>query len=177
MGFRQYSPLGFEITPEIREEVQADPLRMPTSLQTATLKDQLIEDLGAPASGPRHQALVQLAGWDPDPDVATALRPILASDDVFASSQAAMGLGRQGDITDLPAVLDLVRRLSPADGASAETMVLPLRAALALAALAGPDIVEGVRSRARTWRGDRPVRRQSWESSLDQELDDLLEPG
>ncbi len=176
MGFRQYSPLGFEITPEIQQEVQADLLRMPTSLQTPERRTQLIADLGAPGSGPRHQALVQLAGWDPDPAVAGALRPILASDDVFAASQAAAGLGRQGDITDLPAVLDLVRRLSPADGASAETMVMPLRAALKLAAPAGPDIVEGVKSRARTWRGARPVRRQSWEHELDRELDDLLEP-
>ena len=177
MGFRQYSPLGFEVTPELEDEAMADPLRMPTSLQTSDRKAQLIEDLGAQTSGERHRALVQLAGWDPDPEVAVALRPLLVSDDVFAASQAAAGLGRQGDITDLPAVLDLVRRLSPADGASTETMVIPLRAALDLAALAGPDIVKGVRSRARTWRGARPVRRQSWENELDRELDELLEPG
>jgi len=99
---------------------------------------------------------------------------VLASEDVFEAGQAAGGLARQGDITDLPAVLDLVHRMSPADGGSAEAMLLPLRAALALATPAGPMVVDGVRARARTWRGAPPVRRQAWEREFDRELEELL---
>ena len=125
--------------------------------------------------GDRHEAITRLAGWDPDPAVATALRPLLASDDVFEASRAASGLARQRDITDLPALLDLVYRLSPADGGTAGSMLEPLRATLDLAVLAGPEIVEGVRSRARTWRAAGSAARRSWERDQDRELDVLLE--
>jgi hypothetical protein len=170
------SPLGFEITPDLQAEVAADPGRMPSSLQTPERKDDLLEALAAAKVGDRHLALGQLAGWDPDPEVAEALRPLLWSDDVFEAGQAASGLARQGDITDLPGVLDLTYRLSPADGGTAESMIVPLRAALELAALANPDVVEGVKARARQWRGTKRARRQSWEHELDAELDALLAP-
>ena len=173
-GFHQVSPLGYEITPEVEAEFQADPLRMPSILQTPERRRQLIADMTSTLPGARHTALGQLAGWDPDPEVATALRAVLASEDVFEAGQAAGGLARQGDITDLPGVLGLVHRMSPADGGSAEAMLLPLRAALELAALAGPMAVDGVRARARTWRGGSQARRQSWEREFDRELDELL---
>lgn len=176
-GFHTISELGFEITPDLADEVAADPGRMPSRLQTLELRDELIAILAGTMTPDRHQALIQLAGWDPDPDVASALRPVLASDDVFAASRAASGLARQADVTDLPAVMNLLHRLSPADGASQATMVEPLRAALALAALAGPEIVEGVRVRAREWRAAGPTRRPAWERELDAELDALLEDG
>jgi hypothetical protein len=173
-GYRVMSPLGFEITPEIEAEALADPARMPTSLQTPERRAAMIADLASSLVGERHKALAQLAAWDPDEVVAAALRPLLESDDLFEASQAAGGLARQRDVTDLPAVLRLLHSLSPADGGSAEAMIVPLRAALALAALAGPEIVDGVRSRARMWRGEPPARRQSWERQLDVELDGLL---
>jgi hypothetical protein len=173
-GFHTMRPLDFGVTPDLEAEVIADPTRVPVTLQTPMLRAELIAALGEGKVGERHRALGQLAGWDPDPAVAEALRPILASDDVFAASQAAAGLARQRDLTDLPAVLDLVHRLSPADGGTTEAMLIPLRAALALAALAGPPAVEGVKSRARTWRGARKVRHQPWEHVFDQELDELL---
>jgi hypothetical protein len=173
-AFPQVSPLGHEITPEVEAELHADPLRVPSSLQTPERKHQLIADMASKSPGARHTALGQLAGWDPDPEVATALRSVLTSEDVFEAGQAAAGLARQGDITDLPGVLDLVHRMSPADGGSAEAMLLPLRAALELAALAGPMAVDGVRSRARAWRGGSQARRQSWERDFDRELDELL---
>ena len=125
----------------------------------------------------RHRALAQLAAWDPDEAVAAALRPLLGSDDIFEAGQAAAGLARQRDVTDLPAVLGLLHRVSPADGGSVEAMLVPLRAALDLAALAGPEIVAGVRSRARTWRGEPRTRRQSWEREFDRELEALLGDG
>jgi hypothetical protein len=174
-GFPQMSPLGFEVTPELAAEVAADPLRMPTSLQTPELRDALLASLADGRVGDRHAAITRLAGWDPDPLVAPALRPLLASDDVFAASRAASGLARQKDITDLPALLDLVYRLSPADGGTAGSMLEPLRATLDLAVLAGPEIVEGVRSRARTWRAAGSAARRSWERDQDRELDVLLE--
>ena len=96
------SPLGFEITPDIEAEVAADPTRLPAKLQTPDRKAELLNDLTSHASGTRHQAIGQLAAWDPDPEVAAALRPMLISDDVFEASQAATGLARQGDITDFP---------------------------------------------------------------------------
>ena len=173
-AFPQMSPLGFEITPELEAEVAADPWRMPTGLQTPELRDSLIASLAEGRVGDRHEAITRLAGWDPDDAVATALRPLLASDDVFEASRAASGLARQKDITDLPALLDLVYRLSPADGGTAGSMLEPLRATLDLAALAGPEIVEGVRSRARTWRAAGSAARRSWERDQDRELDVLL---
>ena len=173
-AFPQMSPLGFEITPELAAEFAADPRRMPTSLQTPELRDSLLASLAEGRVGDRHAAITRLAGWDPDPLVAPALRPLLASDDVFEASRAASGLARQRDITDLPALLDLVYRLSPADGGTAGSMLEPLRATLDLAVLAGPEIVEGVRSRARTWRAAGSAARRSWERDQDRELDALL---
>ena len=168
------SPFGYEITPDLEAEFRADPLRMASSLQTPERKAQLIADMASSSPGARHVALGQLAGWDPDPEVATALRPVLASEDVFEAGQAAGGLARQGDITDLPAVLELVHRMSPADGGSAEAMLMPLRAALELAAPAGSMAVDGVKARARAWRGEPRTRRQPWEGDIDRELDRLL---
>lgn len=173
-GFRVMSPLGFEITPDIEAEALADPGRMPSALQTSERRAQLIEDLGSTLVAERHRAIGQLAAWDPDPEVAAALRPLLRSDDIFEASRAASGLARQADVTDLPAVLRLVHELSPDEGGSGEAMIEPLRAALSLAALAGPEIVEGVKARARTWRGEAKYRRQSWEKVLDAELNELL---
>jgi hypothetical protein len=175
-GFRTWSPLGFEITPDLADEVAADPLRMPASLQVPERRDELLAALADDRVGDRHQALVQLAAWDPDPAVAAALRPLLRSEDVFEASQAAAGLARQRDITDLPALLDLVHRLSPDDGGTGAAMLGPLRATLDLAALAGPEIVEGVRVRARTWRGAGARRRSAWEGDVERELDGLLGP-
>ncbi len=174
-GFTTMSPLGFEITPEVADEVAADPARMPSDLQTLERRDELIAILTGTMAPERHQAILQLAGWDPDPAVAAALRPLLASDDVFAASRAASGLARQGDVTDLPALLDLLYRLSPADGASQATMIEPLRAALQLAALAGPEIVAGLQARAREWRAAGSGRRPAWEREHEAELDALLE--
>ncbi len=173
-GFRVMSPLGFEITPDIEAEALADPGRMPTSLQTPERRAQLIADIESKLVAERHRAIGQLAAWDPDPEVAAALRPLLRSDDIFEASRAASGLARQADVTDLPAVLRLVHELSPDEGGSGEAMIEPLRAALSLAALAGPEIVDGVKARARGWRGEARYRRQSWEKVLDAELNELL---
>ena len=175
-GFQTWSSLGFEVTPDLADEVAADPFRMPSSLQTVERRDELVTALAGERVGDRHQALRQLAAWDPDPVVASALRPLLVSDDVFEASQAASGLARQRDITDLPALLDLVRRLSPADGGTDAAMLLPLRATLDLAALAGPEIVEGVKVRARSWRAPARSRRAAWDGDVERELDELLGP-
>jgi hypothetical protein len=153
-------------------------MTLPSSPRTPRLRDELISGLDSGKSGERHSSLSRLADWDPDPKVADALRLVLKSEDVFEAGEAARGLARQGDITDLPAVLNLVFRLSPADGGNAETMLIPLRAALVLAELGGAIAVEGVKARARTWRGARKVRHQSWEQVFDRELDELLgDPG
>jgi len=175
VGFRQSSPLGFEITPDIEDEVRADPTGMPTSLQTPDRKAELIAGVTSPAVGERHRALVQLAGWDADDDVATALRPMLASEDVFEASQAATGLARQGDVTDLPALVDLVRRMSPSDGGTFEAMLLVLPPALDLARQAGPVAIDGLRDRARQWRGDLPSRAQPWHQDSYRAIDALLD--
>lgn len=176
-GVHTTGPLDPEAIGEGAGEIAADPRRVPTSLQTPEHRAELIAALVSTTVGERHSALGELAGWDPDPVVAAALRPILASDDVFAASEAATGLARQADITDLPGVLNLVYRLSPADGGTTEAMLIPLRAALSLAELGGPVAVDGVKDRARTWRGARMVRHQSWEQVFDQELDELLGDG
>jgi hypothetical protein len=152
----------------------AEPTDLTTAPQTPERKAQLLADLAAVHPGARHEALLNLSAWDPDPDVAEGLRSLITSEDVYEAGQAAMGLARQGDVTDLPALVALVHRLSPADGGTVDSMLLPLRAALHLAALAGPDIVEGLKVRARQWRVDRRARPQIPDRELDQQLDDLL---
>ena len=171
MGARQMSPLGFEITPEIEDEVFANPNRYPPSLQTPERRAELIGALEGDASGDRHQALAGLCAWDPDPEVAAALRTLLGSDDVHEAGMAARGLARQGDITDLPAVMSLVHRMSPADGGTVAAMLLPVMAALSLASLAGKEAVEGVRDRVTTWRRTASGRRGA---DADRELDAIL---
>jgi hypothetical protein len=171
MGARQMSPLGFEITPDIEDEVFANPDRYPPSLQTAERRGELILQLGDASSPERHLALAALSAWDPDAEVATALRGMLRSEDVYEAGQAAQGLARQGDITDLPGVLDLVHRMSPADGGTVAAMLQPVAAALSLASLAGPDAVAGVKGRVATWRGTASGRRGA---EADAELDALL---
>ena len=171
MGARQMSPLGFEITPELEDEVFADPNRYPPSLQTPERRAELIGGLDGGPSGDRHQALAGLCAWDPDPAVAAALRPLLASDDVHEAGMAARGLAHQGDVTDLPAVMGVVHRMSPADGGTVAAMLLPVAAALSLASLAGPDAVAGVRDRVATWRRTASGRAGG---EADRELDALL---
>lgn len=171
IGARQMSPLGFEITPEIEDEVFADPTRYPPSLQTPERRSELILLLADPSSSERHVALAGLSAWDPDPEVAAALRGILDSEDVYEAGQAAQGLARQGDITDLPSVMDLAHRMSPADGGTVAAMLLPVRAALSLASHAGQDAVAGVKARVATWRGTASGRRGL---EADLELDAIL---
>jgi hypothetical protein len=171
-AFGRPNPLGIEATPELARALEEDPTRVPAALQTVERRDALVHDLAGGHPAERHLAVAQLAGWAVDPVVAAALRRVVASEDVYEATTAATGLARQGDITDLPSLLDAVFRLSPADGASATTMVGPLRAALELAALAGPAAVEGVRARARGWRAEAPRRARDRET--DAELDALL---
>jgi hypothetical protein len=172
-GFKVMSPLGFEITPDIEAEVQADPRRVPTSFQTPEKKDELIRQAADEHPGVRHQALLMLGGWDPDPDVRAALRPVLEEDDVYAVGYACQALARQGLATDLPALLAAVHRMSPADGGTLDAMFLPLLAALDLAVLAGPDAVADVKAKARSWRLSATPGRQ--QPSMDADLDRLLE--
>jgi hypothetical protein len=174
-GFRQSSPLGFEITPDLEDEVRADPTGMPASLQTPEKKADLIAALASSMPGERHRALIQLAGWDEDDEVATALRPLLQSEDVFEASQAANGLARQADVTDLPALVDLVRRMSPSDGGTCESMLLVLPPALDLAKKAGPVAIDGLRQRTVQWRGDLPSRAQPWHADAWRAIDALLD--
>lgn len=168
------SPLGFEITPDIEDEALAHPDRVPASLQTAAWRDELVSALAGTNPGSRHRALATLQGWGIDPAVAPALRPLLASEDVLEAGLAAGGLAQQGDITDLPAILDIVRRFSPVEGGSAGAMLMPLGAALELARLAGPEVVAGVKARARGWRGAPSRHRPQWEGDTGAALDELL---
>jgi hypothetical protein len=103
---------------------------------------------------------------------------LLLSEDVFEAGSAASGLARQGDLTDLPGILGAVHRMSPADGGSVAAMLEPLRAAIALAEQAGPEIVLGVKAQARAWRG--PAAPARWEREADVAFDVLVgdrEPG
>jgi len=175
IGATMMSPLGFEITPDIEAEAIASPDRVPVSLQTLAWRDELAAGLRSPKSPERHRALITLGGWGQDDAVAKALRPLLESDDITEAGLAAMALAHQGDITDLPALLKLVHRFSPDDGGTVEAMLLPLKAALDLAATEGPTIVAGVKDRARGWRGTPwAKRRTSWDGDADDALDALL---
>jgi hypothetical protein len=171
-GIEMWSPLGFEITPETINETYADPGRVPSSLQTAERKAQLLADIRSPKARVRTMALTQLAGWDPDPEVAEALRGLLASDDENIRWQAATGVQRQGDTSAFEDVLEVLRRASPAGGGSVGEMLIPVQVALSLAERIGPDAVERVGRLAKEWRGSAP----SKPKIFDQELDSLLAP-
>ncbi|HEX5826359.1 MAG TPA: hypothetical protein VFY23_02480 [Candidatus Limnocylindrales bacterium] len=174
IGASRMSPLGFEITAEIEDEVVADPGRVPRRLQTPAWRDDLVTALRSGKVGERHKALVTLGGWDHDDAVAAALRPLVTSDDVAEVGLACTALARQGDITDLPAILAATHRLSPADGGTVEAMLDPLRGSLLLASQAGPEIVAGVKARAREWRGTPRSRRHDWQAPAEAALDELL---
>jgi hypothetical protein len=172
--FKVMSPLGFEITPDIDDEVKANPLRVPTALQTADRKAELIAQLDSERSGEQQQALVMLGGWDPDPDVRAALRARLDANDVYVVGFACAALARQGNPTDLPGLLEAVYRMSPADGGSLDSMLMPLTAALDVADRVGPEAVEEVRSKARAWRQPPEGHAPRPRGLLDDELDRLL---
>jgi hypothetical protein len=173
-GFKIMSPLGFEITPDVEDEVKANPLRVPTALQTADRRAELIAQLDTERSGEQQQALVMLGGWDPDPDVRAALRARLDVNDVYVVGFACAALARQGNPADLPGLLEAVHRMSPADGASLDSMVLPLTATLDLATRIGPEAVDEVRSKARAWRRPPEGHAPRPRGLLDEELDRLL---
>ena len=148
---------------------------MPASLQTPDRRAALIADLTSVDVGARHRAITQLAGWDADPEVATALRELLPSDDVFEASQAATGLARQGDITDLPALVALIHRMSPTDGGTLEAMCAVLPPGLDLARRAGPVALDGLKARVRDWRGGLSARARPWQAEAYREIEALLE--
>jgi hypothetical protein len=168
------SPLGFEITPDIEDEVKANPLRVPTTLQTAARKAELIAGLDSGLSAEQQQALAMLGGWDPDPDVRAALRARLDANDVHVVGFACAALARQGNPNDLPGLLEAVHGMSPADGGSLDSMLMPLTAALDLAGRVGPEAVEEVRSKARAWRRPPEGHAPRPRGLLDEELDRLL---
>jgi hypothetical protein len=66
--------------------------------------------------------------------------------------------------------LELVRAASPAGGGSVGTMLMPLRAALDLAATADAPTLERVKALAVEWRGEPPSRPKQW----DREFDEIL---
>lgn len=173
-GFTVMSPLGFEITPDIEAEVKANPLRVPTSLQTPARKTELLAQLESERSGDQQRALATLGGWDPDPDVRVALRARLGGDDVYVVGFACAALARQGNPADVLRLLEAVHGMSPADGGSLDSMLIPLQAALDLAERAGPDAVEEVRAKAREWRHPPEGSAPRPHGMLDDELDRLL---
>jgi len=174
VGFTLESPLGFTITPEIQAEAFADPTRVPSSLQTAERKRQLLEELRDSHASRRFAALQMLGGWDSDPDVAAALRAQLASDDMTTVGLAATALARQREVADLPALIETVHRMSPADGGTIESMLLPLSGAFELARLVGPEAVSDLEANARAWaqpsngaRRRSPISERDFEQMLD----------
>jgi hypothetical protein len=178
------SPLGFEITPDIAAEVAANPLRVPTSLQTESHKRELLGELRGSDAEVRFHALLMLSGWDLDADLVDAFRNELDSDDVFAVGTAASALARHGDHDDLPRVVEAVRRMSPSDGGTTESMAMPMTAAFELARKVGPAAVEDLRANLRVWR-HLPAGTRRWgpvvsDEQFDQLLDMLsagIEPG
>ena len=157
-GFRISSPQGFDITPGMEAELFADPTRMPSSLQTPEARGRLLRDVHSKKRGTRTRALAQLSGWDPDPAVADALRELLDSDDEGDRFFAVSGIARQRDVGALDAVVAVLEREAAANGGDRIAMLSPLRAALDLAALAGPEEVGKVRARARALCAPMPRR-------------------
>jgi hypothetical protein len=72
--------------------------------------------------------------------------------------------------------VDLVRCMSPSDGGTFEVMLLVLPPALDLANRAGPVAIDGLRERARQWRGELSARAQPWQADAYRAIDALLGP-
>lgn len=157
-GFRISSPMGFDITPGMEAELFADPTRMPSSLQTPEARDRLLRDARSKKRGVRQRALMQLAGWDPDPAAASLFRELLGADDEWVRFIAVQGVARQRDAGAVDAVVAVLEREAAASGGQRTSMLAALRAALDLAALAGPGDVQLVRSRARELSAPMPRR-------------------
>jgi hypothetical protein len=169
-GVEMWSPMGYQITPEMTADIFDDPMRTPSSIQIAEHKTRLLADLDSRKRSERRHAVTQLAGWDPDADVEVALRSLLASDDEMTRWLAASGLARQGATDALDDVLEVVRLASPAEGGSIGSMLMPLQAALDLARATSPEAIGRARSLAREWRGDQPARPKEW----DREFEEML---
>lgn len=165
--FTVSSPLGFEITPDIQDEVMANPLRVPTSLQTAERKSSLIEQLGGHRAADRHDAACMFSGWDPDADVRSALLGQLDTDDAAFAGFLASAIARQGNVADLPALIELVRRMSPADGGTPESMWMPLTGAFDLARVAGPAAVDDLKAKAREFYAAGASKRRTPKADAD----------
>jgi hypothetical protein len=174
MGGWVESPSGYVLTPEMAAEMLRDPARLPSQLQTPDNRARLLRDLGSKKQRARSQALDQLSGWDPDPEVTAALRPYLASDDYVERFEAASGLARQRDTASLEAIIEVIRRDSPAGGASVGAMLIATRSALELAMLVDSDAVGRVRAVATECRGPRPTRPKAADRVFNEELDQLL---
>ena len=65
--------------------------------------------------------------------------------------------------------------MSPDDGGTFEAMLLVLPPALDLARQAGPVALDGLKQRARQWRGDLSPRAQPWHAEAYRAIDVLLD--
>ncbi len=163
-------PMGFEVTEDIVGEVVDDPNRLPSKLQTPETKARLIANLRSPKNRPRMEAVTQLAGWDADDEVDTALREGLTSDDEFVRWTAASGLARHGFVDAFDEVLEVLRRASPTGEGDVGRMVMPTMSALELAAKIGQPAVERVHALVADWRGPAPAKPNHWDRELDRVL-------
>lgn len=173
-GFTMQSPLGFTITQDTEAEVVGDPIRVPTSLQTDERKRHLLDALDDAHASRRFAALQMLGGWGPDRDVANALRRLLESEDATTVGLAAAALAHQRDPADLPLLLDHLYRMSPADGASIESMLLPLSASFELARVIGAEATQNVEAKAREWARAPNGSRRQWTIS-EHDFEEVLE--
>jgi hypothetical protein len=83
--------MGYQVTEDTAASIFQDPTRTPPSLQTPQHKARLLADLTSKKRSERSVAVAQLAGWDPDPEVADALRGLLSSDDEFTRMGGGVG--------------------------------------------------------------------------------------
>jgi hypothetical protein len=169
-GARIENPLGFEVTEALVGEMFDDPTGLPTMLQTSQTKARLISNLRSPKKRPRLEAVTQLAGWDADEEVDSALREALRSDDDFVRWMAASGLARHRYVASFEDLLEVMRRASPAGGGDVGAMVLPTRSALELAGAIGPEAIERVRRLVVDWRGALPAKPRQADRELDRVL-------
>ena len=159
VGNRVESPLGFEVEASDLGTLWADPTMLPKRLQTPARKAEALAALRSKRTADRLTAVTQLAGWEPDPEVAVALRELVTSADPLERVCAVSGLARQGAIEAIDDVLGVVRQdIFSGDAAG---LLSSERAALELAAKAGDHELQRARNQIDKWTAEIGQRARS----------------
>jgi hypothetical protein len=150
-GVRVQNRLGDDLGPEDIKRGLEDAGALPRRLQTPDRKAAALAAIGSEPSPRRSDAIMELAGWEPDPDIRLALRDVIKSTDPLERAAALSGLVRQGAVEALDDVLGIVQR--DARSGDSAALFISSRAAIRLAESLGPSAERRVQELIDAWAG------------------------